>query len=302
MTAITSIAIYAGLGFFLAGSLWRVLQYSRMPVHLRWEIYPVPGEGAKRADHGGSYFEEKDWWKKPRRSHPLNELKAMLAEILLLRGVWKLNRSLWWVSYPFHVGLYFLITGCAVAAAAAVLVNYEVSPALLLATRAFAWPGLLLTFVGSVGLLLRRVFDKQLRNYTSPSHLFNVGGFALSCGMILAGSTSGAMPPLKTAVCGLLTLQWNLHLPLLLNLGILLGSAMTGYIPYSHMAHFIAKYFTYHSVRWDDAEKSKSMEVQIAECLAYHPTWSAAHYGGDGTKSWAEIATTCPVITERTKQ
>lgn len=302
MTLLTSIAIYAGLIFFLAGSLWRIFYYSRMPVHLRWELYPVPGEGAKRAAHGGSYFEEKDWWKAPRHAHPFNELKAMLAEILLLRGVWKLNRSLWWVSYPFHMGLYLIILGCFVSASGIVFAQYPFAPTLFLATRAFAWTGLALTFVGSVGLFLRRVFDKQLRNYTAPSHLFNVGGFALACALILAGYLVGPMPPLKDAVYGLLTMHEGLRLPLLVNLGLMMGSFMTGYVPFTHMAHFIAKYFTYHSVRWDDAEKSKSMEVHIAECLAYHPTWSGSHIGCEGTKSWAEIATTNPVGTERNQK
>ncbi len=76
---------------------------------------------------------------------------------------------------------------------------------------------------------------------------------------------------------------------------------MTGYIPFTHMAHFIAKYFTCHSVRWNDEEKNKSMELRIAECLAYHPTWSASHYGGEGKASWAEIASPSPAGTERNK-
>jgi nitrate reductase gamma subunit len=301
MTLLTSIAIYLGLAFFLAGSLWRVLHYSRMPVHLRWEIYPVPGEGAKRAAHGGSYFEEKDWWKAKRHAHPFNELKAMLAEIVLLRGVWKLNRSLWWVSYPFHMGLYLLISGCFFSASGIVFAKFTFAPALFLATRVFAWAGLALTLVGSVGLFLRRVFDKQLRNYTAPSHLVNVGGFALACALIVSGALGGSMPPLKDTVYGLLTMHAGLRLPLLVNLGLIMGSVMTGYIPFTHMAHYIAKYFTYHAVRWDDAPKNKSMEVHIAECLAYHPTWSGSHFGEEGTKSWAEIATTSPVSTERTK-
>jgi len=262
----------------------------------------VPGEGAKRAAHGGSYFEDEDWWKTPRHAHPLNEIKAMLAEIFMLRGVWKLNRSLWWVSYPFHIGLYLLIAGCLFSASGIVFANYPFAPALFLATRVFAWAGLALTLGGSAGLLLRRIFDKQLRNYTAPSHLVNVGGFALSCSLILVGAISGTMPPLKDSVFGLLAMHSALRLPLILNLGLLLGSAMTGYIPFTHMAHFIAKYFTYHSVRWDDAQKSKSMEVHIAECLAYHPTWSALHIGQNGTKSWAEVATSSPIATERNQQ
>jgi hypothetical protein len=76
---------------------------------------------------------------------------------------------------------------------------------------------------------------------------------------------------------------------------------MTGYIPYTHMGHFVAKYFSYHSVRWGDALKDKSMTARLAENLALHPTWSAPHVGADGTKSWGEIATGSPVSTERTK-
>src|ERR1035437_7348988 len=148
-------------------------------------------------------------------------LHAMRAEILLLRGVWKINRSLWWVSYPFHIGLYLLISGCFVSASGIVFAKYPFAPALFLATRVFAWAGLALTLVGSIGLFLRRVFDKQLRNYTAPSHLVNVGGFALACALIVAGALSGTMPPLKDTVYGLLAMHSGLRLPLLVNLGLL---------------------------------------------------------------------------------
>ena len=219
MTLFTSLFIYAGLGFFLAGSLWRVIHYSRMPVHLRWELYPVPGEGAKRAEHGGSYFEESNWWKSPRKKHPFNELRAMLAEIFLLRGVWTFNRPLWWFSFPFHTGLYLIVAGCFFSGWGVVFAAHSFAPALFLAARLCSWFGLSLALVGSVGLLLRRIFDQELRNYTVPGDLFNVGGFALSCGLILAGSLTGTMPSLRETVVGLLTFRSGLHLPLLASLG-----------------------------------------------------------------------------------
>lgn len=299
MTLLTSICIYVGLGFFLVGSLLRVLQYSRMPIHLRWELYPVPGEGPKLASHGGSYFEETDWWKRPRKKDLFNELKFMFFEILLLRGLWEFNRPLWWRSFPFHSGLYLLIAGCLFSVAGAICAQYPFALALFLVARICAWFGLFLTLVGSAGLLLRRITNRELRNYTVPADLLNVGGFTVASGLILAGVFSGAMPPLKDTVYGLLTLNLAGELPVLVSLGIILGAAMIGYVPYTHMAHYIAKYFTYHLVRWDDAEKSKAMERRIAECLAYHPTWSAPHIGGDGTKSWGEIATTSPASNER---
>jgi hypothetical protein len=62
------------------------------------------------------------------------------------------------------------------------------------------------------------------------------------------------------------------------------------------MAHFIAKYFTYHSIRWDDMPASRALEMQktIAKYLAFKPHWSAAHIQADGTKTWGDIATTSP--------
>ncbi len=64
----------------------------------------------------------------------------------------------------------------------------------------------------------------------------------------------------------------------------------------THMSHFIAKYFTYHSVRWDDAPNRRRgrLEAQVAEYLTYRPTWAAAHMGADGKKTWAQVASTNP--------
>ena len=73
-------------------------------------------------------------------------------------------------------------------------------------------------------------------------------------------------------------------------------SLLVAYIPFTHMAHFIAKYFTWHAVRWDDRrnERGSAMEGKVAASLDYKPTWSAPHVGADGQRTWAEIATTNP--------
>ena len=48
------------------------------------------------------------------------------------------------------------------------------------------------------------------------------------------------------------------------------------------MSHFIAKYFTYHSVRWDDEpmRRSDRRARAMAEYLTYRPTWTAPHIRG----------------------
>ncbi|MEJ2007808.1 MAG: hypothetical protein P8Z30_06560, partial [Acidobacteriota bacterium] len=95
---------------------------------------------------------------------------------------------------------------------------------------------------------------------------------------------------------GALIFDTSLQVPVLLEVGLVLGALLVAYIPLTHMAHFIAKYFTYHSIRWSDKPnwKDSELEAKMAECLTYRPTWAAPHIGGDGVKTWADIATTNP--------
>jgi hypothetical protein len=67
MAAAVSVFLYAGAAIFPAGCLVRVIEHARAPVHLRWELYPVP--------HGV--------W---------GQLRIMIPEILLLKALWEENR------------------------------------------------------------------------------------------------------------------------------------------------------------------------------------------------------------------
>jgi nitrate reductase gamma subunit len=75
-----------------------------------------------------------------------------------------------------------------------------------------------------------------------------------------------------------------------------LAALLIAYIPLTHMSHFIAKYFTYHSVRWDDAANPRGgkLEARLAEYLTYRPTRSAPHVGADGVRTWAQVAASKP--------
>ena len=66
MTTLVYVIAYLGIVFFLIAVAARFVFWSRMPMHVRWELYPVAHEGGGRAAYGGSYLEETDWWKKPR--------------------------------------------------------------------------------------------------------------------------------------------------------------------------------------------------------------------------------------------
>ncbi len=302
MTSTVYITIYACTFVFVAACVARAVRYAKMPPHLRWELYPVPHEGPARAAHGGSYFEQVDWWTRPREFHFFAELRAMLAEILLLKGIWEHHRKLWFRSFPFHFGLY-LISGSAgllllsglLSLAAPAIMSGGVGQALHYAYTFAGALGALLAFAGAAGLLIRRLTDPEVKPYTTRGDVFNLAAFPVTLAVVAAGYVHGA-PGMRDIVKGTLTFDRTLEIPGLLATGLILAALLVAYIPVTQMAHFIAKFFTYHSVRWNDEpnEAGKPMEKKLTECLSYRPSWSASHVGADGVKTWVDVALSNP--------
>jgi nitrate reductase gamma subunit len=305
MTVAVYGAIYAGALVFLIACAVRAVTYARAPVHLRWEIYPVPHEEAARVRHGGSYYEDGDWWTRRRRFNLGGELAFMIPEMLFLRGLWEWNRKLWYRSFPFHFGLYLLgISGVLLVSTALITMWAPAAAdgAFASLTRALYRPagfgGCVLAFCGALALLHRRLTDPVLRIYSAPADIFNLAMFATTIGMLGAGylAAGPAFPGALEVTRALLRFDPDVSIPGLLAAGLVLASALVAYIPLTHMSHFIAKYFTYHAVRWDDRPNLAGgrLEHRIAACLAMRPTWSARHVGADGTRTWVDIAVANP--------
>jgi nitrate reductase gamma subunit len=304
-TLLLYVILYAAGLIFIIACAVRAVEYARLPLHLRWELYPVPHEEKERARHGGSYFEAPEWWKKPASVNRLGELKAMLEEILLLKGLWEYKRKLWYRSYAFHLGLYFLITSAATLLAGALLSFAApqwwagtIGLIVHFAYMAAGFVGAVLAFLGAIALLISRLKDPDLKPYTTPGDIFNLAFFMVTIGFLalgyfLRGQSLGALELTR----GIVTFDTSLQVPVFLLIGLLLGAVLTVYIPMTHMAHFIGKYFTYHAVRWDDRPNfdGTRLERKVAEYLTYRPTWAAPHVGADGAKSWADLAVSNPV-------
>ncbi|HET7841977.1 MAG TPA: respiratory nitrate reductase subunit gamma [Terriglobia bacterium] len=304
-TPILFFILHAGGAVFVIACAVRAIRYARLPLHLRWELYPVPHEERKRAAYGGSYFEESDWWTKPQKPHHGGDLAFMIAEILFLKGLWEFKRKMWYRSYPFHLGLYLLIGSMALllsTAAVSVFVpslpESGMGTALYCAYTIAGASGAVLALWGAAALLIFRVTDRELRPYTTPGDIFNLSFFLVTMGFLMAGyifrpeQAPGALAVARSV----LTFDTRFSAPAVLEIGMVLGALLAAYIPMTHMAHFIAKYFTYHSIRWDDEPNrvASGLEKRLAAYLTYRPTWAAAHVGGNGVKTWGEIATTNP--------
>ena len=302
MTMVLYLVMCASAAVFLLACVARIIMYARAPLHLRWELYPVPHEAPARAKHGGSRFEQVDWWTQPVRRKFLGEWKFMIPEVLLLKGLYEFNRRLWYRSFPFHFGLYLLagtawllVAGALFSLPAPAAFPAALAHVLFRIGRVTGAAGLVLALLGAAGLLVRRLTDPGLRVCTTRGDVGNLIFFLAALGMLSAGFLlkPAAAPDAPAIVLGLLTWNTALNIPGLLAAGIFLASTLVAYIPLTHMSHFIAKYFTYHAVRWDDSPnwRGGKLERRLAEYLTYRPTWAASHVGADGRRTWAQIAT-----------
>jgi len=300
---------YLCLAVFILAAAFRVYKQLTLPLHLRWELYPVKHETGTRAEYGGSYMEESNWWEKERHSSLFNEAKYMIPEILLLRGVWEENRKLWWVSFPFHFGLYMMIATLVLLGLGAVALLFGAqigsegsafSSGVYFLTILTGFVGLTLGTIGVAGLFLRRLSDPEMKKYSSFADYFNLVfllfffAVALLAWLFFDHAFDGA----RAYIYSLLTFsgQAGESRSSLGWLTIVLASLLMAYIPLTHMSHMFMKYFMYHRVRWEDEPnvKGSKIEASILKNLGFKPTWSAPHIAGDGAKTWVDLATSGP--------
>jgi nitrate reductase gamma subunit len=278
---------------FLIAFVLRSVRLARLPVHLRWELAPVPHEPG-RNKYGGSYFEEYEWWKHPRSRSLVSELVYMAQEIVLLRAVWEHNRKLWWFSFPFHIGLYLLTAAAGLlllsAAAGGIGLDWTGWGVVL---SVLAGAGYLLGGAGAVGLVGKRLLERDLAAYTTRESWLNLALLLVVFGTgLVALGGAGSAGEARAFVSALVRADTSLAVSPAVGVHVLSVMVFLAWLPFSRMMHFVAKYFTYHQVRWDDAplERGGRMERELEQLLQQPVTWGAAHVGADGKKTWGEVA------------
>ncbi len=263
LTVLMDVAVVA----FLFGMAYRFLRIAAMPVHARWELYPVPAGLA-------------------------GKIRMMLSEIIFLEGVRRHQRSLWVWSWLFHVSLYLLIAIGGLSLAASISLRVREAAASLISTAsvvAFSFG-----IAGSGGLIVLRMASPRFRPLTALADLINL---ALLLALFLSGLLHVLIEPAAAIVMveqagSLLGLAPPPVLHPLAVLHLCLIALFIAYMPFTHMAHMVLKYFTFHSVRWDDRSVREDPQSagRMAGYLAYPVSWSAPHIrGGETGASWANV-------------
>jgi len=279
--------------------LTKVLRYATAPQHMRWELYPVPHEKG-RADYGGSYLEELDWWNKPRHSDKINELKEMAEEIILLKGVFHHNKRVWVSSFPFHFGMYTMIGWMVLLLAGAILQIADVAigadaqvvgKIVHFGTMITGYVGMALTAVGAIGLFLWRATDARQREFNAPIDYFNLLLLAAVCviNIIAQGTADTTFALTRSYVQATITFSQGPATGTLMGVALGTTSFAVMWVTITRMSHFVAKYFLYHAVRWNDEpnKRGSKIEQSLLRQLNQKVGWSADHIQTGET--WGDV-------------
>jgi len=296
------ILAYAAIIGCIAIIAMKVVGYLKKPVHLRWELYPVPHEEPQRVAYGGSYLEDSDWWTHKQHGSMLGTLKGFLMEALFLHATYEHNRTLWYRTYPFHVGLYLLVGSLGLVVLATLLALAGLTGGIFKLCCYVAaicnLVGYAAVLFGSVGLILRRLNDKGLKKYSMPEHFFNLALFAVFAALGLILSLQSPVGFVVTSIAffsGMISFA-PFDFSTLYIVYLVVCFFILLWVPYSFMGHAFMKYFTWHDIRWGDQPTQDNPACQAAmdKNLQLRVTWKGPHVQGNGEKTWAEIATSNP--------
>jgi nitrate reductase gamma subunit len=272
-----------------------------MPVHLRWELYPVPHEEGH--SNGGSYLQEPEWWTKPRRKSFIKDIIFIVKDYLTFAQYYRLNRGYWSVLYVWHVGFYLIVLfhGLVAIGALAMIggVN-EISAGtgnagitfFYYLTLAVGVAGFGLGCLGSIGVLTRRLFDPDLRRFASLKNYFSYVFyfFVFLSGIIAWAAFDTSFTVYREFYHAVFTLS-DVHVDAALVSHAVLFAMFLFYMPSTQAMHYATKFFSFFAIRWNDAPnlRGSKVEKKIEALLNQPVTWSAPHIRERG--NWVDVAT-----------
>lgn len=293
--------IYCAAIVFIVGMIVRILRIAKSPLHLRWELYPVP-HVKQKSQYGGSELEDLPWKAEVKKKDILNEVKSTAEEILLLKAVKQANMPLWKATYLFHLGLYAFFAN-KIIIILSVLINIifgvdSTNTILSIIAYPVFWIavlGSMCGIAGSVTLFSRRVSDDGLRKYSTGGHFFDIAIIAFIFITLLrwALSSQTFVADIFQTIKSLLLFTPIPVLPDIAIANFIVVCIFLMYMPFTHLSHMILKYFSYHKMRWDDEiyKPGSSKNKEIIAQLNQEVAWSAPHIApGETRTTWLDIA------------
>jgi nitrate reductase gamma subunit len=298
------IATYVSYLFITIAYTVKAVKYVKMPVHLRWELYPVALE--KERQYGGSYLEDLEWQTKPRHKSFVRGVFSLLKEYLYFGQYYQRNKGYWLGLYPWHMGFYLIVslhvlcffsalvmlTGVSISAESANILGR----AIYYLTLVVGIGSFVTGSIGCVILLIKRLVNRDLRTYASPANYFNylfflavfLSGF---CAWYFFDPTLSAYREFWKS---LVTFHPIVNMDPASSAHIILFSLFLIYLPFTRSMHYITRFFNFFWVHWDDEPnlRGSNIERKVKGLLNYQVSWSAPHI--QSGKRWGEVTKALP--------
>jgi nitrate reductase gamma subunit len=290
---------YFGYLFIITMYSVKVVKYLRLPMHLRSEVYPViPGDKLSKEK---TYYENLEWWTKPRQQNKLRRLWFLFSDYLLLAEYFRRDRGYWLVVYPWHIGFIFIITFHILSFFGALFEWFGVSVApnssslfgiglyyVSLATGVISFVSGLF---GSIGVLINRLVRSDLRDYASPQTYFNYLFLLMVflSGLLVWIFADPTFSEYREFWKGLIAFN-PINVGTLATVHILLFAFLLIYLPFTRSLHYITRLFGFLLIRWDDEPSlpGSLLERKVEEALKQKLNWQGPHIQSGST--WRDAA------------
>lgn len=296
MSVFLGIFTYFSYIFIIVAYTVKIVKYLSLPIHLRWELYPVIHE--ENYLYGGSYYERIDWWGRPEKKRSFKGLLYLLKGYFTLDDYLKKNLFYWAGLFPWHMGFIFIITFHILCFLGALLMTFHVDISIdspnptgkiffyiILIIGLFSF---ITGAIGSILVLINRWVDKNLRAYGTPLNYFM---YIFTLVVFLSGLISWYFDPrfneYREFWKGLI--QWQFITPEIPTIvHIIIFNLFLIYLPFTRSLHYITRFFAFFLIRWDDKPNMPGgeLEKRILEQLNNRLEWCAPHIIKD--KPWKE--------------
>ncbi|MFC2046764.1 respiratory nitrate reductase subunit gamma, partial [Chloroflexota bacterium] len=254
------------------------------------------------------YFEEPEFWTKPLQKNKIRGIWEIAKKYLTMWGYFQRVKAYWFALYPWHIGFYLIVLfhGCALLGAVLITtVGLEITNTsanaggqiLYYATIVIALGSFILGTIGSIGLLMKRIADKDLKEYTSPQNYFNYVFFlaVFVSGLVSYAVADATFAGYREFWVGLISLKGIAVQPAEY-VHIMLFSLFLIYLPFTRSTHYITMILAYFKIRWSDEPNFGSPEAdeKMAGILNSQVSWAAPHI--QTGQSWGEVVTNIPTI------
>jgi len=250
--------------------IFKSVKLSRLPAHLRWELYPRKGT------------------------------LYLIKENFRFSDYFKTNWTYWLALFPWHIGFIFIITFhilCFFGAVVMLAGNPVAADSAYVIGRVFYYGIMVIgaiSFItgilGSIGLIIKRMTDNDLKTFATRYNYFN---YVFTLVVFFSGLyawifVDPSLAQYREFWKGLVTLNPASVEPATA-VHIILFCLFLIYLPFTRSMHYITKFFAFLWIRWDSRPNLRGsvMEREINKMLRKPVSWSAPHIPSG--KTWSEL-------------